>query len=196
MKTSNPSRLITGPLRATRALDAALTFVLDRERIDRMARRLVVCGPHDDARLLRFTHPLNEIAGDVAIMDSMEDTVEIGLDGNLRFDLAELAAYALLWATTGQKTLVRGVKAIVAERARQRELLAAGRIVDDCSHPDTANAAKFRVLMEECGEVAHAIDQVNHHGLAATNIYTELFQVAAVCVAWLESLEPRKGAKR
>ena len=197
-RSASHTKLITGPLRAARATDAALTFILDRARIDRMARRLVVCGPFEDERLIRLATLVKEVGDSTGLITYAE------LDGdtdfsksNLQHDLGELAAFALLWATTGDRTLVRGCKAIAAERQRQRELLAAGRIVEDCSIPATDNRAKFRVLFEECGEVAHAIDQVKHHGLAASNIATELIQVAAVCIAWLEALshEGTKEAK-
>lgn len=192
----NPRRLITGKLRATRALDAALTFVLDRERMDRQERRLIIRGTPDQ-RLRGLIYNLSPVSADVdACTNPVNADALEEITNNLRWQLGELAAYALIWATAGHRNYVRGVQAIVDERQRQRELLAAGRIVDDCASPATDPGAKFRVLFEECGEVAHAIDQVQHHGLAATNIATELTQVAAVCVAWLESLQPQKGAQR
>ena len=51
----------------------------------------------------------------------------------------------------------------------------------DCSSPDVADIVKAAVLSEETGEVARAV-------LDGKNLRTELVQVAAVAVAWLESL--------
>jgi len=51
----------------------------------------------------------------------------------------------------------------------------------DCSSPAVPTIVKVAVLSEECGEVARAV-------LDRTDPRNELIQVAAVCVAWLESL--------
>lgn len=82
---------------------------------------------------------------------------------------------------------------IAAERIRQRELFAQRRHhfrVDDFK---TCWTRKFRVLIEEVGEVAQAIDQWEASPRCKkyrAHFITELIQVAAVCVAWLESFEP------
>lgn len=55
--------------------------------------------------------------------------------------------------------------------------------IGDCSNPDIAPLVKVAVLSEECGEVARAVLDRNDGELKA-----ELVQVAAVAVAWLESL--------
>lgn len=194
MKTPNSklqtsSAPLTAPLRAARAFDQALALVLDRNRMDHQCRALLVHGC-DDERLIGLSARLSAIGGDVSSLiwvDTAEERDQCR--NNLRFNLANLAAYALIWATAGQRNYVRGCRRIQQERERQKELLAAGKIIDDVASPATTGLARFRVLLEEVGEVAHAIDQVKHHGLAAGNIGTELIQVAAVCVAWLESLE-------
>jgi len=67
------------------------------------------------------------------------------------------------------------------ERQRQRQLLYAGMIPWACEDPDTDNGYKLVVLTEELGEVARAI-------LDGGNLKEELVQVAAVAVAWAESL--------
>jgi hypothetical protein len=55
----------------------------------------------------------------------------------------------------------------------------------DCSSAAVAPIVKSAVLAEECGEVARAVlDQESDDHLRA-----ELVQVAAVAVAWLESLD-------
>lgn len=167
---------ITAALRSARAFDAALQSVIGQ--IDNVSRSYIVTN-HPDDRLRNLFRWWTDV--DIAIANCDRHWLVRGLSCT--------AAYALIWATTGQRNYVRGCKAIAAERQRQRELLAAGKIKEDLASPAIPAPAKFRVLFEECGEVAHAIDQVKNHGLAAGNIHTELIQVAAVSVAWLESLE-------
>lgn len=53
----------------------------------------------------------------------------------------------------------------------------------DCSSPQVAPTVKAAVLSEECGEVARAVLDRDDDALRV-----ELIQVAAVAVAWLESL--------
>lgn len=53
----------------------------------------------------------------------------------------------------------------------------------DCSSTDVEPIVKAAVLAEECGEVARAVLDQDNEGLRE-----ELIQVAAVAVAWLESL--------
>jgi NTP pyrophosphatase (non-canonical NTP hydrolase) len=54
----------------------------------------------------------------------------------------------------------------------------------DCSSPDVAATTKLVVLAEECGEVARAVLDRDD-----TALQTELIQVAAIAVAWLEHLQ-------
>lgn len=81
--------------------------------------------------------------------------------------------------------------AIAKERSRQRELFRTGEISFDVSSTVPDANRKLRVLVEEVGEVAEAIDLIESHaGHAATrraHLREELVQVAAV--AWLEALE-------
>jgi hypothetical protein len=76
-------------------------------------------------------------------------------------------------------------KAIDAERERQ--WLKWNRPHDwgygDCSSTDVDWTVKSMVLTEECGEVARAILD-----LEIDQLREELVQVAAVAVAWLESM--------
>ena len=73
--------------------------------------------------------------------------------------------------------------AIDAERARQAEKWST--IHDwgegDCSSPYVPSIVKAAVLSEECGEVSRAVLDMDREDLQ-----TELVQVAAVAVAWLE----------
>jgi hypothetical protein len=85
---------------------------------------------------------------------------------------------------------------IAAERTRQRELFAANKITFDVAAPLPDVNRKLRVVVEEIGEVAQEIDHLeqlkpNSKAAAAVRarLRTELVQVAAVCVAWLESFE-------
>jgi NTP pyrophosphatase (non-canonical NTP hydrolase) len=76
---------------------------------------------------------------------------------------------------------------IDAERQRQAELWGKdhGWGYGDCS-TDLANTVKLTVLAEELGEVSRAVLEKNQ-----PNTRTELIQVAAVAVAWLECLPER-----
>lgn len=81
---------------------------------------------------------------------------------------------------------------IANERLRQRQLFAERKISFSVSSRIVSAARKFRVLIEEIGEVAQAIDQLEQHPKSKfhrDHLITELVQVAAVAVAWLESLE-------
>lgn len=73
---------------------------------------------------------------------------------------------------------------IDAERTRQHQLWDGAHSwgVGDCSHPDLEPTVKVTVLAEECGEVSRAVLDRNPAQLRA-----ELVQLAAVCVAWLET---------
>lgn len=70
---------------------------------------------------------------------------------------------------------------VAAERARQDELHG-GFGVEGSILPGADVGMKLAVLMEEVGEVAHAINE--RHGWV--DLEAELLQVAAVAVAWVE----------
>lgn len=77
---------------------------------------------------------------------------------------------------------------IRAERHRQEQLFKSGTLTFRVCDPDVAYGHKLAVLVEETGEVAEAIlEQTEASGL--DDLRKELVQVAAVAVAWLESLE-------
>lgn len=77
------------------------------------------------------------------------------------------------------------VAMIDAERARQSEKWGGPHDwgMGDCSSDDVDAIVKAAVLAEECGEVARAVLDSDDGALT-----DELVQVAAVAVAWLESL--------
>lgn len=78
------------------------------------------------------------------------------------------------------------VYALVDDERRRQSLLFDGAHPwgeGDCSSPLVTPIVKVAVLTEECGEVARAVLDRDRDALRM-----ELVQVAAVAVAWLESL--------
>ena len=75
------------------------------------------------------------------------------------------------------------VDLVVAERARQEQLLADGVLPALCSQPDCPDVLRLAALIEEVGEVGRAI-----HDGDPDNLREELVQVAAVAIAWLEGI--------
>lgn len=73
---------------------------------------------------------------------------------------------------------------IIEERVRQENLKAAGRFTYTCADSTPTLADKLAILAEEFGEVARAVCEGDKE-----NLRTELVQVAAVCLAWLEGGE-------
>lgn len=87
---------------------------------------------------------------------------------------------------------------VAEERARQEQRKADGRFKFTCADPGPGamtNAEKLTVLVEEVGEVAREVLTQDGRRLARDSVGTrealrdELVQVAAVAVAWAESLE-------
>jgi hypothetical protein len=76
--------------------------------------------------------------------------------------------------------------AIDAERTRQAQKWAGPHPwgLGDCSSGAVDYIVKVAVLTEEVGEVARAVLDLEH----TSRLRAELVQVAAVAVAWLESL--------
>lgn len=70
------------------------------------------------------------------------------------------------------------------ERARQTTLLEKGLIPEDIADVIVGDETKLSVLMEEVGEVAREINE----GPNLDRLKKELIQVAAVAVAWAESI--------
>ncbi|MEI8288806.1 MAG: hypothetical protein WCH99_04990 [Verrucomicrobiota bacterium] len=81
------------------------------------------------------------------------------------------------------------------ERERQHLLFLAGKFTFTCASTTASFSRKLRVLVEEIGEVAEAIDHIEIKKpsvrLATESLRDELVQVAAVTVAWLESEEAK-----
>lgn len=117
-----------------------------------------------------------------------------------RGHLLRIAAYAAGWADNLQAMGEAPAMRLMAdERARQDDLLRKGKLLYNCSSIVASPRRKLRVLVEEMGEVAQAIDDIERavdHGMGSverkklcSHLRTELIQVAAVCAAWMESLE-------
>lgn len=79
----------------------------------------------------------------------------------------------------------RTLDSILHERARQEQLRREGKFPFTCADPEIADVLKLPVLGEEFGEVAKAMNEGD-----ADALREELIQVAAVAVAWIESLDP------
>jgi len=79
------------------------------------------------------------------------------------------------------------LNAISTERNRTEERQAMGELDWTAASPDCPDILRLAALVEEVGEVARAIHD-GAHGIEP-GVEIELLQVAAVAVAWLESLE-------
>lgn len=84
---------------------------------------------------------------------------------------------------------------IARERDRQEKLVAEGRHPFSCSDPEISGAEKARVAGEEYGEVCKASYEMDNsevlpavHARHRDHLRAELIQLAAVAVAWAESL--------
>ncbi len=76
------------------------------------------------------------------------------------------------------------IEKVNAERKRQSELMAQGKFNYTCAD-NVSCGLKLTILVEEVGEVAKSIND----GDDLASRQAELIQVAAVAVAWAESLE-------
>lgn len=72
-------------------------------------------------------------------------------------------------------------EAVASERDRQERLRIAGKFKQTCADSEMDAGIKLAVLIEEVGEVGRAM-------LGDGDLRAELIQVAAVAVAWAESL--------
>lgn len=84
--------------------------------------------------------------------------------------------------------------AIASERARQERLCEQGKFPWTCADRYVPNDPKLAVLVEEVGEVARELCEARNMRAFGSEhrakLREELVQVAAVCVAWCEALEP------
>lgn len=155
---------------------------------DTMRAILDACDQsHDmDHRLMRMTVGVGQLAA------------LLGDAGWTKNHLRKIFGYTVGWLLFlgSKRTTVADVQSwISAERDRQQALVIAGKLPFNCSYYKVAPVRKLRVLVEELGEVANAIDKfecarnTKRIDAAHAHLIVELTQVAAVTVAWLESLE-------
>ena len=106
----------------------------------------------------------------------------------------DVAACAFAWLESLHLSDMDILERIASERVRQKKLFA-----DRIHHfrvdaPVVDWTRKLRVLAEEVGELAEAIDRLERNPRSKVlkkHFVEELIQVAAVAVAWLESLEAK-----
>jgi NTP pyrophosphatase (non-canonical NTP hydrolase) len=79
-------------------------------------------------------------------------------------------------------------RAILQERRRQDDLKRERKFEFSCADRETSDFFALAILLEEVGEVARAT--LGRHGKVCDGqeLESELIQVAAVTVAWLEKL--------
>lgn len=82
---------------------------------------------------------------------------------------------------------------IIEERIRQERLKREGKFLHTCADPNMLSSEKYLVLAEETGEVARAVLNLQgfsrDYGADLGKVRTELLQVAAVAVAWMEFID-------
>lgn len=79
---------------------------------------------------------------------------------------------------------------VIRERMRQEDLKLQGRFKYTCADHQLAPGEKLAILTEEVGEVARAILEGGNivSDKHSADLRKELVQVAAVALAWVESL--------
>jgi len=96
-------------------------------------------------------------------------------------------------------TRLRGkvLGAVDAEIDRQVSLAQEGRFRYACSDPEMPRGAKLAALVEEVGEVARALMELENHvsDLHGVDLQKELVQVAAIACAWIEAEEMPNNRK-
>jgi hypothetical protein len=82
------------------------------------------------------------------------------------------------------------VARVLNERIRQEELCQSGKFAFTCVDEGISHFERLSVLAEEFGEAAHEVNEsIGGRKLDLEKLRSELVQVAAVTVAWLEYLE-------
>jgi len=111
--------------------------------------------------------------------------------------VADIAAMSEQATATGE-----AIARVIRERHRQDDLKAEGRFRFTCADDGMSNTERLACLVEEVGEVAQEVLTQKGRRLARDTegseeaLRKEITQVAAICVAWLESpcnSTPRMG---
>ena len=123
----------------------------------------------------------------------------VGLLGDIARDerggmpfLMWIGARVFVWLETFGLAFEEILADVAQERLRQRRLFEDHKLNFRVDSRYVSPSRKLRVLVEEIGEVAEAIDEIEAHPkspIRRQHLIKELVQVAAVTVAWLESLE-------
>jgi hypothetical protein len=119
----------------------------------------------------------------------------------LRLCLVRLVSFVIAWLRRDAQ-VCGGAAALIdqiyLERVRQRSLFLSRRITFDCADPEVSGKRKFRVMFEEAGETAQAVDKIEQLDNIWTrhHLATELVQLAAIATAWLEALAAREAGKQ
>ena len=149
----------------------------------------------NDERLIRLVQLVAPIADNSLLVEYGSESQRFGAQIGIHALLQTLAAFSMEWVFLGGGADRIAVAELVwQERERQRALLKAGKFTLDVAHPTPDARRKVRVLIEEIGEVAEAIDKIENASVLDlkarfAHLRTELVQVCAVCFAWLESME-------
>ena len=125
---------------------------------------------------------VTKAAGHVALY------VQCGVTYELLRELECLLGYTFGWLMALGEEMP--FDKISAERDRQDKLFVEGKLLFNCASRVADPKRKLRVLVEEVGEVAQAIDflEHGHRQTRLKHLREEIIQVAAVAVAWLEAL--------
>ena len=172
----------------------------DREKIfaelaHHRCRFMAVLAGDQDFILADLAAGVGQLAAQVTSNCTHPLKNQVGAVFNHRDILIRIAAHCVGWLDWMQGAEPRPGKdafvLISAERDRQDSLFVEGNISFSCCSPVVDTKRKLRVLVEEVGEVAEAIDKLEycHSSPATRHLIDELVQVAAVAVAWLETPE-------
>jgi NTP pyrophosphatase (non-canonical NTP hydrolase) len=137
----------------------------------------VIQGADGRLRALRNGEEWRNLTGDGLILTLAHD-----------LDSARTVAAATK-STLPTSTTQKMVSEVGTERTRQDMLIHRGKIPWNCADPNIPHQLKLPVLAEEFGEVARAMLEQTE-----TDLKTELIQVAAVAVAWAESIQKNLDA--
>jgi NTP pyrophosphatase (non-canonical NTP hydrolase) len=116
--------------------------------------------------------------------------------------VADGAAQILPDQLAASRSIGNVVAEVIRERHRQDDLKAEGRFSFTCADDELSNTERLAMLVEEIGEVAQEVlTQKGRRAARDTEgteeaLRKEVTQVAAICIAWLESpcnSTPRMG---
>jgi len=175
--------------------DQTGAILAERERFNRVLERaaIYVDGQRglcdklecDDERLVHIAQLLSGIADNalLSVHGIREQRDEAA--SQLIHYLSGLLVFCSAWLG-----LEEFIELIFRERVRQRTLFLARKLPFDCASTITDPRRKFRVLLEEAGEVARAVDHVEQRDTEQNRFEqrVEIAQLAAVAAAWLEAL--------